>query len=328
MDDNSDYVEVSPNEILHRASRFQGVIKDPKIQNLPLKELPWDDFEEMALRLFSQELESTSGLKAFRYGGIGHKQHGLDLIALNPGSEKFIVAECKRVSSLSANTMSHWIERFLSGEKAEKAEKFILITTFSISSKPELVDQWHQLSLLLKKQGIEPDLWDFNILTNMLRHSHKTVEIFYGFTTAERFCLRSSGSTKYPVSYEEKKIYDLGRMKSLKNRTIQLDMFLPTEEEPHLSGGFSFARADLNGFSIAVESRFLIDLMQHRAHASSINDNPNLYSTDNNDQYVFALPYARFILEKNEMEDLDWIIKKAWHLYINAVLALEKNGGQ
>lgn len=326
MQKDDDYFEISPNEILDRVNRSPNIVRDPKIPNLPLNTLPWDDFEEIALRLFSEELQnthSTSNIRPFRYGGSGHKQYGLDLMAQNPDTGKNIVAECKKVADITSSSITSWVDRFLNDEKSKNTEKFILITSYSIGSKPKLLDHWHKESLRFKKNNIATDIWDFSILNQMLRNSHKTVETIYGYIIAEGFCLRSSGQTKYPRSYPEKKIYDLGRMKSIKNRTIQLDIFVPCLEEPHLSGGFSFSRSDLNGFTIAVAPEFLIDLMQHRAHTDSIKNVPQLYEMDQGKRYVFAMPSARFILEEKEIEDLDWIVTQAWKLYIKAAIELE-----
>ena len=112
-------------------------------------------------------------------------------------------------------------------------------------------------------------------------------------------------------------------MKSVSNKSLKLDIFTPTETETHLSAGFSFARSDLNGFSLAVQPKFLIDLMQFRSHSENIRDSKHLFRSDDG-KYVFALPYARLTLEPNEVDDLDWIIQEAWPIYYKSALNLEK----
>ena len=324
MGDQEDYLEVSPNEILHRESRYHSVVKDSKIQTLPIEKLPWEDFEEMALRLFNESLGELSRLRAFRYGGKGFKQQGLDLVALNSSTSKYVVAECKNVSKVTTKILASWVDRFLTGKKVGEVEKFILITTYDLGSNPNLVDQWHKLSIKLYKCGISAEVWDFSRLTDMLRHAHSTVEIFYGYTAAENFCLRSPGLTKYPSLFNVKKTSSLSEKNTIENRSIRLDMFLPTEKEPHLSGAFSFAKVDLNGFTIALDSEYMVSLMQYRAHSGSIISSPFLHGDGKNCRCIFALPHARITLDREEVLDIDWVILRAWELYIDSAEKLDK----
>lgn len=318
---NSDYYEVPPNEILNQSKKSKLLASDPKLKELPLSEMPWEAFEELGLRLFNQ-IPKLKKLKAFRYGNLGQNQHGLDLIALDLESGKYKVGQCKRVKEVASSDLSNWVDRFLDGDIAPDSDEYILITSHPIRST-QLIDTWLRLQRKLHTRGIKSELWDYHDLLDRLRDDQATVEIFYGFEKSESFCLKSSGLINYPFSFPEKQILDLGWRKSLSNKSLNLDIFTPTESEPHLSAGFSFARSDLNGLSLAVQSKFLIELMQHRSHSKNIRDSKHLFESDDG-KFLFALPYARLTLEPNEVDDLDWIIKEAWPIYYQSALNLEK----
>jgi len=66
---------------------------------LPLSALPPETFESFCAALLDRIYRPREG-KVFRYGGTGHKQHGIDIVAQGPfGTHSF---QCKRVSEFGA----------------------------------------------------------------------------------------------------------------------------------------------------------------------------------------------------------------------------------
>ena len=183
---SDNYIEVTPNEILCRSTKSRLLASDPKIRELPLESIPWEDFEELALRLFEKN-RKPKDLQVFRYGNIGQSQHGLDLIALDLDCNKHVVGQCKRVKRISNKDITDWVDRFLAGEKAASTSQYILITSHPIR-KTQLIDTWHSEQKRLKKQGICSELWDYHDILQKLREEPTVVELFYGFETSERFC--------------------------------------------------------------------------------------------------------------------------------------------
>lgn|SRR3990167_786411 len=320
-----DSEEVLPNDILHREHRTFDAVVDPKLPTLPLGDLAWPEFEELSLRVFSSSLSDFGSPRAFRQGRSGQKQHGFDLIAKNSKTEKFVVAECKKVKAATTADIERWIDKFLVGKYSKCTEKYILITSLDFGSDTSLIERWHRLTTKLADKNIDSELWDYKQLLDKLRYSPSTVEEIFGQQVMDRFCLKTSDITKYPSLFPPKEIFKNDRYIAISNGRIRLDLFLPSDNDHTMSCSFNFARSDLNGFSIAVPSEFLIALMQSRAHCRHITDCQYLYDALDSHKYVFALPSARLTLNKDDLNDLDWIIVNAWNIYLAETKQLEQS---
>lgn len=98
-------VGAKENELLVAAG-YLAAPADPRTQTttshdrpLPLSALPPETFESFCAALLDRMYRPRGG-NVFRYGGTGHKQHGIDIVATGPfGTHSF---QCKRVNEFGA----------------------------------------------------------------------------------------------------------------------------------------------------------------------------------------------------------------------------------
>lgn len=324
MKDDTLYEEVAVADILNRSTNInENLVIDPKISELPLSSLTWMQFEKLATTLINDKFKECGGLRAFRYGLSGQKQHGFDITAINNQTEKNIVAECKKVKTVSKQQLSGWVNKFIDGARVESTEYYLLITTAELKDT-SLIDEWNELSIKLKKLNIACEVWDYNELISLLRKLPLIVDEFYGSAIKDGFCSNLFDPGGYTQLFKEKDITRYENHVTLSNKTITLDMYLPDKRSSRLSCGFSFARTDLNGFSIACESEFLIKLIQSRKHCETLLDTGYFYEISSTGRYVFDMPSVKFCITREEIEHLDWILIKTWDIYYDQVSKLEE----
>lgn len=319
-------MEVNISSILSREASEKSIAFDQKMNSLPLDELnAWEDFEELCLKIFLNEFENVENAQAFRYGSLGHEQAGLDIILLDLSDQKYHVAQCKKIKKVIPSDITSWVNKFLDGDKASETKTFVLMTTFPVTDNPKLVDRWHQETKKLKENGIVGSLFDNSVLLEKLRSMPKTVERFFERSAVERFCDFEPEVNEFPSEFRIRNRVAFNNFRSYENRSARLEVYVPDTKRLGLSACFTFARSDLSGFSVTVDGKYLIELMQYRAHSSSICDGSRFLRVSDNDRYLFSLPTARLLLSEDELLELDWIIVHAWSDYREVTYTLESS---
>jgi len=126
-------VRAKPHE-LFLAAGYQEAQADSRAQTatsydrpLPLAALPPDTFESFCAALLHRIYHPRGGT-VHRYGGTGHKQHGIDIVAKGPfGTHSF---QCKRVNEFGAQKV-----HTAAGEQNYDAELKVLLLSSVASSK-------------------------------------------------------------------------------------------------------------------------------------------------------------------------------------------------
>ncbi|ENM6633869.1 hypothetical protein AB8J12_002798 [Vibrio vulnificus] len=307
---------MTPEERNQWKEKLDQIPLDVKLHSLPL-DMPWDYFEKLCRELATEEsnfgdIEVTD---AMVYGRSGQKQEGIDVKGTIPNSKKFFVMQCKRYKCVTSRDITKWVDDFIKGKFSNQTSMYILATTFDISSDTKLVDTWHEAQQKLDSLGIRSAMWDQQSILAKLKNAFKITSLFWGDTIAYRFCHKNISENIYPYSYPVKNINKLNNFIYIENNTCRLDLIIPTEKEGIRAGGiFSFSRRDLNGTSFSVEGKALIPLLQVKAHASSLRDTIYLYKSES--KYYLSLSNIRLTLVESEVNDLDWILDKAFYFYL------------
>lgn len=310
---------------LLRTNKTPPLVIDSKLKALPFdSELTWDDFERLIVRLVRYSLSGTIQ-NSFRYGRQGQKQHGIDIVAFNAATADTFVLQCKHVKTISRGDITKWIREFLTGERRKGVKKYFLCTSFSIETDTALVDEWKEAAFLLFEEKIDSALWDYGELQNLLRYTEPIVSELFGEAAAERFCVRLEPNqpTEYPVNYRQKFAQQLDSSLVFENLTCRLDLLAPTDKQQNVSALLSFARKDLNGITLGIDSGELIHWLQWRAHAQEIDTRPYATHTDNTELWILNTKHARLTLSTDELSHFEWILKEAWIRLLPVIFANE-----
>ena len=85
-----------------------------RAQTLPFRELSWENFERLILRIVNREANVS---ECWAYGDRGQKQYGLDILAELPNaSGEFACYQCKRVDKFSSGDIQKAVAKFLEGK--------------------------------------------------------------------------------------------------------------------------------------------------------------------------------------------------------------------
>jgi hypothetical protein len=154
------------------------------MQELPMGELAWQDFEKLCERLV--ELEGNPERVA-RYGTPGQDQLGIDIYS-RLGPDDYAVYQCKRHKEVQPSTIKNAIDEFLKHKWARTARTFVLCTSAPLDAS-RLADEIerHSKRLARRKQPIRLLTWDQIKLSRELKAHPRIVEDFFGRAILELF---------------------------------------------------------------------------------------------------------------------------------------------
>jgi hypothetical protein len=156
------------------------------VQDLPLHQLTWENFERLCLRVI--ESESTIE-QCLEYGTRGQDQHGIDLLARNRNHGGISVYQCKRVKTFGPASIETAVTRFLEQSWAGIATSFVLCTSNDLRTTDcadEIVLQ--EKRLLEYKTGFE--VWSSTRISGKLKKLPELVYDFFGPAWLVAFCGR------------------------------------------------------------------------------------------------------------------------------------------
>ena len=149
---------------------------------LPCELLTWPNFERLCLRIvrLDSEVEHSQ-----LYGVGGQSQEGIDLYARGfDGS--YAVHQCKRIQDIGPADIRKAVDNFLKGTWADRAKRFVLCTSQSVTPKG-LAEERENQTQLLKAKGVEFTVWDREEISGQLRDQPRLVFDFFGKAWVEAF---------------------------------------------------------------------------------------------------------------------------------------------
>jgi len=315
---------VSLDQLFNDLPEEDVVVDDPLIEGLPYGGISWPRFEALCAHLLNDE-PGVKIRQAMRYGREGQSQYGLDIIAYCERGSRHLVAQCKRVRTVSSKEISQWTNKFLDGPKVASTSKYILCLATRLGEDTRTIDAWMVAQDRFDKAGIEARVWDSDILDQLLRERPGIVTRFFGVDRAKRFCDPTFPSKRYPSQFREGFLHVFENQFVAEQLTTRLDVNLPSERFPHLGGMFVFARGDLSGITFAVDGKTLLSWARWRARADlTTSERPYARRTEVPGRFVLASESVRFTLTSEEVGHLDWVIHKAWECFLPAADALER----
>jgi len=217
-------------------------------QSLPFRELAWEDFERLCLRLVRREAEIY---QCFLYGERGQKQRGIDIIAHcgDFSQKEFRVYQCKREEVFGASKIKKAVEKFIEGNWDPPPSTFTICSSESLRTtecQDEILKQAHALS----DKGVMLGIWDSESLSEYLKvhadlvddfFGRPWVETFNGIEAASRLGTRLSGQeivtlrrklfTLYRTLFER---HDPGLSRSILEQPVPfLERYVPTDIAEH-----------------------------------------------------------------------------------------------
>ncbi len=216
---------------------------ESKLTELPLKEMSWENFERLCLRMV-QEVDSFSIGQCDTYGRKGQKQEGIDIYAKNSNG-LYQTYQCKRYQSLSVKKLEQFFEEFKSGDWFSKTVKFNLCTSAEFADV-NLQKKFEEIKEEFKDR-IDIEKWDNSFINRELKKHPLVVYDFFGEEWCKCFC--------------GKDVFD-GLLKSFENR---LDANKVGEYKDKIGKFYSdvfniFDKGlpSLEDFSLKIEDRFVM----------------------------------------------------------------------
>lgn len=315
--------EIDLNELLQVPTK-KPLIYNPSLEFLPINLLNWATFEKLCVRLLTN-LNRGKLTQAFRYGETGHKQFGIDILALKIASNKQLLMQCKHIKKLKRGDIKNYIDKFLEEKKNQDSDEFILGVACDFEHDPQLVEEWAAAKRQLSEKGIFSEIWGFNQINDFLRLEPEIVKQFFGEEYVSSFCSEVPSTEKYPEKYRSQFLHRDANYVVIENETIRFDLFVPSEQSAKVTATISFARSDLSGITLSLPGKTVVEWMQWAGHTSNFGDAPYVMKAAwHEDRYVFVAPEARLMLDSSELTHLHWIFQTAWNEYIQAALELER----
>lgn len=172
---------------------------------LPVRELPWESFERLCLRLLTHDAEvlsaaavgddgsSTPLVRPF--GLRGQYQGGIDLYARDPligrqprqPERPHTCLQARRTEQVTRQKLESTVDHFVAGPWAKTTHRFIYGTTAAALSNATTLGIETQAERLARDE-IVFEVWDADELSRRLRELPQLVHEFFGSHWVRRFC--------------------------------------------------------------------------------------------------------------------------------------------
>lgn len=136
-------------------------------QVLPFKQLTWENFERLCLRVARQEADIR---QCFLYGTPGQEQRGIDFIgyAGDVLHRQVRVYQCKRERRFGPTKIREAVDEFLAGNWDPKPTRFVLCSILPLRATKLQEEIGRQLARLAEN-GVEFEPWDSEALAERLK---------------------------------------------------------------------------------------------------------------------------------------------------------------
>jgi restriction endonuclease len=155
-----------------------------RVQELPLEQLRWEDFERLCARLVRYEADIEH---CQRYGERGQKQQGIDIFGRHRGGGSYTLYQCKRVQSFGPAAIKDAVDEFMKGTWFSRATKFVLcISESEVPTKH--ADTIEEQARRLAERNIVFEVWDRERISELLKAHPELVDDFFGREWVKAFC--------------------------------------------------------------------------------------------------------------------------------------------
>ena len=228
-----------------------------QLQELPFKELGWENFERLCLRLVREEAEVEY---CRQYGTAGQDQQGIDLYARKGRGSKYLVYQCKNVQRFGPADIKQAVTDFLEGGWASKTGTFTICTRESLR-ETNRSDELERQRKRLEPAGVSLASWDADELVLLLKQKPRLVDEFFGRSWVEPFCGADHSKTL-------ENLLDNARIIELRKRLLGLYRNLFAIHDP----GFP----PVPGIALPFEQRYVVhDVYEQRSIASPAIEAPS-----------------------------------------------------
>lgn len=175
---------IDGSDAIERESSDQGpLIVAPRLERLPLHELPWEQYELLLRRLAQDE----RGLRNVRlYGVRGQSQYGIDLAGqAADGTGEAI--QSKRYQSFTPADLTAAVDKFIT-HRAEIPFPVgrLFVAAACDADRRQVTDELYRL--IAEHPNVEIDFWDQRTQCDMLRRRRDIVAEFFGDSAVAAFC--------------------------------------------------------------------------------------------------------------------------------------------
>lgn len=161
-----------------------------RLQVLPFRDLAWENFERLCLRLAASEAEIEY---CQLYGTRGQDQQGIDFYARVRGQGEYRVYQCKRERAFGPAKINAAVKRFRNGAWATKATMLVLCTMESLVAT-ERAEAFERQVTLLRTDNVQLEPWDTERLSLRLKARPEIVDDFFGREWVRVFCGEEAAS--------------------------------------------------------------------------------------------------------------------------------------
>jgi hypothetical protein len=155
-----------------------------RIQELPVEQVRWEDFERLCARLIRYEADIE---RCQRYGERGQAQQGIDIFGRHRGGGSYALYQCKRVETFSPAAIRRAVDAFLEGKWASRAAEFVLCVSES-GVPTKHADAIEEQARRLAEKNIDFDVWDRERISELLKAHPELVDDFFGREWVKAFC--------------------------------------------------------------------------------------------------------------------------------------------
>jgi len=153
-------------------------------QLLPFRDLAWENFERLCLRLAASEADIEY---CQLYGTRGQEQQGIDFYARVRGQGEYRVYQCKREQAFGPAKINAAVNRFRDGAWAAKAKTLVLCSVESFVAT-ERAEAFERQVAALRADDIWLEPWDAERLALRLKGQPEIVDDFFGREWVRAFC--------------------------------------------------------------------------------------------------------------------------------------------
>jgi len=97
-------------------------VADPLIDSLPYRQLSWETFEKLLVRV-AHKVDRLTGVR--RYGAPGQRQHGIDVVGWTASGDAHVL-QGKNVQEFEEDDLARAIEKFRQGKRPFTPTRLIL----------------------------------------------------------------------------------------------------------------------------------------------------------------------------------------------------------